>query len=78
MAKITVIPMIGRVKNERGSSLTGCHALFESAAYREFEQRGLDAALGEAVRATLLSDYVREQLKRYPEDGVYLIVRFRP
>ena len=78
MPKITVMPMLGRVRNERASSLQGCHALFESASVRTFEPSNMPVALSEAVRATLLSDYAREQLQRYPEDGVYLIVKFQP
>jgi hypothetical protein len=55
--KLTLIPMTGRVQDDRLYSLRGCHALLERKAVKQFDnKKEFEAALLAAMRELLLAD----------------------
>lgn len=57
--KVTVMPILGQVKDERLTSLTGCHALYERRVVKRDVPMGqLDSAVGNAIRELCLADRV--------------------
>jgi hypothetical protein len=57
---ITVMPMLGDIREERLMSLAGCHAILERRVTRRLESPSqMDRIIGEAIRELMLADRVK-------------------